>query len=101
MCRDEKLGRHILRYAKRAPVGETADVSSPDDDALLAGDYYSGTVALSHGRKERFSGAQNNGIFQSVAKARRAIDAKRKRSHTDDKRDLEYWDGPAPADINA
>lgn len=92
MCRSEKLGRHIVRYAKRDFGREEPDIALPVglSDLLLDGDY-SALKDLSHGRKQRFSVAPGNALFRSVEDG---LPGK-------DKRDLEYWDGPAPADINA
>ncbi|KAK3769186.1 hypothetical protein RRG08_005133 [Elysia crispata] len=97
MCRNEKLGRHLLRYAKRGE-GEQSDVASPVLDPLLEGSYAAGRD-LSHGRKQRFSVAPGSAIYRSIAQARGTFDKSGLPVH--DKRDVEYWDGPAPAEINA
>ncbi|RUS73560.1 hypothetical protein EGW08_018676 [Elysia chlorotica] len=108
MCSNDKLGRHLLRYAKRGEThkdqhhdGQTSDVASPVFDPLLEGSYAAAAMRdLSHGRKQRFSIPPGSSLYRSITEATRGtfVDAA---VPTQDKRDVEYWDGPAPAEINA
>ncbi|GFS24913.1 hypothetical protein ElyMa_003428700 [Elysia marginata] len=97
MCRNDKLGGHIVRYAKREFGGES-DVASPAGYPLLDGSYNIGSD-LSHGRKQRFSIAPHSALYRSIANARSSLEEPA--LPVQEKRDVEYWDGPAPADINA